>query len=232
MLGKRKRVTAYAGGSKRSKSIVSKVPRPRFKLLQSHQSKVQTSLKAVLTYAEPGIGLNPGAGLAATYVFAANGLYDPNITGVGHQPTGFDQLMALYNEYVVVGSTIKVSFTNYDNANPQVVGIALLDFPTTSNDIRNYIENGYCTWTTLSQRGGGKDTITLNHKADIRKFSNQDIIAEDNFKGVVSANPTDTHYFHVFAVAADNTTDSGIVICTIEINYDCIFRDNSFTALS
>lgn len=232
MLGKRKRVVPYGGGNKRTKSVVSKIPRPRFKLLAKHQSKVQTSLKAVLTYSEPGVGLNPGAGLAATYVFAANGLFDPNITGVGHQPTGFDQLMGLYNEYVVIGSTIKVVFSNIDNANPQTVGIALLDFNATSADIRNYIENGYCTWTTLSQRGGGKDTATLTLKADISKFSSQDVLTEDGFSGISTSNPDDTHFFHLFAVAADNSTDTGLVTAGVEINYDCVFRDNSFTALS
>jgi len=30
-----------------------------------------------------------------------NGLYDPNFTGVGHQPYGFDQLTPFYNNYLV-----------------------------------------------------------------------------------------------------------------------------------
>lgn len=42
-------------------------------------------------YVEGFIDLNPGAlGSNAPYTFSANGLYDPNITGSGHQPIGFD----------------------------------------------------------------------------------------------------------------------------------------------
>jgi len=43
--------------------------------------------------------LTTTSGAVSTYVFAANGLYDPNITGTGHQPMGFDQLLQFYNHY-------------------------------------------------------------------------------------------------------------------------------------
>lgn len=46
--------------------------------------------------------LDPAAGLSARQVFRMNGCYDPDLTGGGHQPLYFDQLMAMYtNAYVV-----------------------------------------------------------------------------------------------------------------------------------
>ena len=38
----------------------------------------------------------------ATYRFNLNNLYDPNRTGAGHQPYGFDQLVPIYNRYRVI----------------------------------------------------------------------------------------------------------------------------------
>ena len=55
--------------------------------------------------------LNPGLGSVASYVFRANGLYDPNYTGAGHQPYGFDQWMTYYNQFTVLGSKMKAIFT-------------------------------------------------------------------------------------------------------------------------
>ena len=45
--------------------------------------------------------------------FVANGAFDPNLTGVGHQPRGFDQFMAGYETFTVTGSKISVNFV-YD----------------------------------------------------------------------------------------------------------------------
>lgn len=53
------------------------------------------------------ITLSPG-GVATvrTHSFRGNSLYDPDSSGVGHQPLGFDQIMTLYRDYRVRGSKI------------------------------------------------------------------------------------------------------------------------------
>jgi len=56
---------------------------------------------------ENGVGLNPAIGAAAGYVFNLNSLHDPNTSGVGHQPTGFDQLIAIYEQLLfTVSNTV------------------------------------------------------------------------------------------------------------------------------
>ena len=43
--------------------------------------------------------------------YRANSIRDPNTAlTVGHQPRGFDQFMAIYKQFTVVGSTCSVSF--------------------------------------------------------------------------------------------------------------------------
>lgn len=48
------------------------------------------------------------SGTSVMRVFRGNGMYDPDRTGTGHQPYGFDQLSALYKYYSVRASSIKV----------------------------------------------------------------------------------------------------------------------------
>lgn len=223
----RSRSTSAKPSAKRTKRAVV----PRFRVLADNTQNIKQNTRVVLRYFEHGISVNPGAGTNGVYVFAANGLFDPNITGVGHQPVGFDQYMAMYNEYVVVGSTIKVSYATGSSVN-QVCGISLLDFATTTTDPRVYVENGNTVWSTLGTANSGRDVLHLTHEADISKFSTQDIITEDGFSGTSGANPDDTHFYHVWVCAADAGSDPTITLLNVEIRYDVIFRDPSLNALS
>lgn len=65
-------------------------------------------LVATLKYHE-NLYITCTAGGVQNQQFKLNGLYDPNITGTGHQPMYFDQYMALYNHFTVIGARIKVT---------------------------------------------------------------------------------------------------------------------------
>lgn len=56
--------------------------------------------------------LNAAGGYSAYYVFRGNSVFDPDYTGVGVQPYGYDQLCNadMYNFYRVASSSIKVYF--------------------------------------------------------------------------------------------------------------------------
>jgi hypothetical protein len=64
-----------------------------------------------------------------------NSLFDPNQTGVGHQPYGFDQLSSFYQQYIVhsfkvtllantIGSTAEVAICHALNSNAGFLSIA------------------------------------------------------------------------------------------------------------
>lgn len=229
----RKRVQASSTNARSVKKAKTKAIAPRFKTLSANTySGRPQSIRTTCFYHEQGVTINPGVGTAAAYIFAANGLYDPNITGTGHQPLGFDQYMALYGEYLVVGSTIKVTFANSSTTVPAYIGVFLEDLTTTDTSFSRYVENGNGVYSVADVANSGMGIKTLTHKADIRKFSHQDIFAEDNFSGTASANPNDTHYFHVVVAPFDAATDMSACYISVEIRYDVIFRDPILTAFS
>lgn len=51
-------------------------------------------------------------GTYGNYYFRANSCFDPDDSSVGHQPRGFDQWAAFYDNYVVLGSKITVYANN------------------------------------------------------------------------------------------------------------------------
>ncbi len=54
------------------------------------------------------------------WVFRLNSLYDPDFTYTGHQPYGFDQLAAIYGQYICTAVDVEVIATD-----PTVDGLAL-----------------------------------------------------------------------------------------------------------
>lgn len=75
------------------------------------------------------ISFNCTTGAVGTYTFFLNSGYDPNFTGTGHQPLGWDQWAVFYGAYVCTQAKWKLQVLNY-SAYQAVVG-TLLDNNTT-----------------------------------------------------------------------------------------------------
>jgi hypothetical protein len=176
--------------------------------------------RTTLSYAEK-ISINATSGVAATQVFSANGLYDPDVTGTGHQPRGFDQLMAMYDHYVVERARIVVRTDNSGNSRPGILAIMVRDSATASSEILDYLENNRAT-KGLTGCSGSKQQ-TFSHSVDVGKFlGRSNVLADPELKGSASANPTEQLYFHVSIGDTDDITNLNAVFCIMEIQYDVV----------
>ncbi len=66
-------------------------------------------------------------------VFRANGCFDPEVTGVGGQPRGFDQYSTLFDRYVVTSSKITVNAFQPTNAQPFMLSVRAHDSGVSSD---------------------------------------------------------------------------------------------------
>jgi len=153
-------------------------------------------------YYESGLTMTGAAGILTRYVFSANGAYDPNITGTGHQMMGFDQMMLFYEQYVVVRSKIKVTFWSA-TATPQRVAISLCPDTTVAASITDLVENGltvmsYCGNANTNGMFRGDSVLELT--CDVAKYfgrSRKDLIAGTEFYGTAAANPVEQVYYQI-----------------------------------
>lgn len=206
--------TSLSGGG-----LVSKSPMPKKFLFKTR-------------YCEPIVTIDPSvAGIPATHVFQANSLYDPDYTGVGHQPIGYDQIMPMYDHYTVIGSRIRVSATNTDGGTPQTIVVALKDNVTAINDVGRTIENGQCRWGVLSESvaGGATKTLTLGFSAN--KFFGCNVLDGDKYKGFEGGNPNEGAYFHI-TVAPLEGVDAASVRCNVTIEYVAVLTEPKVLAQS
>jgi len=147
-------------------------------------------------------------GVIGKYQFSCNGMFDPNITGTGHQPMYFDQMSALYNHYTVIGSKLKITVSpSVTNEDGFYTGCYLDDDTTTSNitDI-----------TAVSEATSGKIRMfspnaqvphVYNRKWSAKKTFGGSVLGNDNLQGTPAGNPSEQTYytFAIQSFGADTT---------------------------
>lgn len=183
--------------------------------------------KTTLRYNEPqGATLNPGAaGIVSTYMFSANGLYDPNISAGGHQCSGWDQLMTMYDHATVIAARITVNFFNTDTTNAQIVGIDIRDNNITETDVRPIIESGMCKYRVLAPAGNGRSSATLTYNLNPNKFLGlSKPLSTALVRNTVSSNPVEQAYFHIWG-APQAQVDSGAITIDATIDYVVVFTE-------
>lgn len=182
-----------------------------------------------LTYSEVGNTITATTGTPNTYFYSANGLFDPNITGVGHQPLGFDQMMAMYEHYTVTSSKISVHVINSSSAGVYGAFALYLSPDTTQiTTVSQLIENGQIAWKRLMPINvyGSMGSLSLdcNIPAYFARNSNKRQLVEDtHLSGDIAANPAEQVYFGILsfeATGASNTVSNNFIV---EIEYEVIF---------
>jgi len=177
--------------------------------------------------------LGAAMGAVGVHQYRANGMYDPDYTGAGHQPYGFDQLMAKYNHFTVLKCKCHLKITSVV-AQDSVYGICLTD--TNGQVAAAYAMNGYETVMEMPFR-----SKTLLHSIptdveasrscalwfDAAKFfgkSQSQIAGERDYRGTVAADPNELAYFEVFCLSP-----GGIEVndkaCQIELDYFAVFTE-------
>lgn len=185
---------------------------------------LQDRVRTRLVYAED-ILFSSSTSLTGTIQFALNGLFDPNLTGVGHQPRFFDQFMTYYNSYSVMGAKVVVR--------------AIVDGDDT---VQGWMTVNASTGdTTWGVPGGIAESIEMGNPYKIitndrystfsRYFSvpkiygrsRQYILDDTLFSGNASVNPSNTGKINIQVQNLDLSTTT-TVRAVVTIYYDCIFN--------
>jgi len=175
--------------------------------------------------------LDPGASQAvAMVIYSANGMFDPGVTAGAVQPRGYDELMSLYDHYCVVGSRCKVQFSSpAATTEPAIVGISLKDNPTTVTSLRSVLEDT----RTKTKNMNSDQSATVYQNFSARKFFGRgNPLSNDDLRGVVTAQPAEQAYYHVWATATSPTGNLGVVNVIVTIEFLAILSEQAQPAIS
>lgn len=194
-------------------------------------NRVHTCLKYKDSFTQ---SMTPGLG--ANYQFRMNSLYDPDVTGTGHQPYKYDQFTpGIFTRYRVYSCAWKVTFFAAGSA-------YLCTVCPTNGNLAVAVTNG-ATFNAVGElpfsesKGfgtGGTPNSVFVGKIDLNElggYTPAEYLADDRFQAQYNADPTEVFLLNCcyYWPAVLGTVD---VHFMVELCYDCELLDPPISAQS
>lgn len=157
----------------------------------------------------------------ALQVYRANSIFDPDQTGIGHQPLGHDEWNKFYTKYTVISSKITVkALGNNNTLLPFILGVLI------NNDNLPVIVSG----TGMLEQGRSRYCLMSGTTNGLPGYVTQTYSAKKwhNLKNVhdayglladFGANPPDQVYFIIFVQTPDGVSGGSVCYGTVAIEY-------------
>lgn len=207
---KRKATTGYSRAKKKQLTSYSKPVLARNVI---GRAGLGTMKVTKMVYVEKGLISTGTLGAAGFYQYRLNSIFDPNLTGVGRQPSTHDQMAVLFETYTVTQCDFKITFVNNLDNNSLVVGYYIADRSTTNTDVTVICEQGLTDWKIINRNTSGNTVAHFQGSVDIPKlmgFNKEQYISSSNYQTLFGANPADVAYVTLFA--ADSINGGSVTI--------------------
>lgn len=172
-------------------------------------SRFITKLKYSQTFSVSG-------SLTTPYQFNLNSIFDPDRTGTGTQPYGYDQLAGLYNRYRVVSCSYVVS--GYNATSPIRVAAFPSNNTTVVGTVSEAIMQPRCKF--IHQNPGANQKV-LKGKVYIPALMGRNksqYMADDDYQAQIAANPNELAILSVYSAGTLDGPVSGTSL-TIVLTY-------------
>lgn len=191
-------------------------------------------IKVRLRYVDEYV-MTSTAGSTVTQTFRMNSIFDPDFTGVGHQPYGHDQWSPLYTTYVVLGSKLKATWsplTEDDVATSRgpwnVLTVGDDDGSVPGSALAS-CELPRCDNKVLGSKVGGNNIkVTSLTYSPVRDLGLDPF--DDTVGAAVGSNPSRIYFGSCQSNDANSTTSS--VMLKVEMEFLVLFRGSKNQAQS
>lgn len=160
-----------------------------------------------------------------SYKMNLNSIYDPDFTGGGHQPYGFDQLAALYNRYRVIACGYRIQLAVVSTAS----SIMLTAMPSNQNvtagtgsEIRENPRAKYIV------QNPGASAVVLSGKSYLPSLVGRNkaqYMADDRYQALVTANPSEDAFLNIQTFSPSTDVPLGSVAVQVVMEYTVEFFD-------
>lgn len=148
-------------------------------------------------------------------IYRANDLFDPWFSGSGSQPRPFDQLMAQFRNFIVLGSKIVVDFSfggGSSTSNSMICAVTVRDGSVAMSTAKDVMEHPRTSFKNLTAES---DHIRVINKYSWRLTGGSDPLDNNHLYGTTAASPVEQFYYHLNAwcpnAGSENAFASGYI---------------------
>jgi len=155
--------------------------------------------------------------------FRLNSIYDPDYTGAGHQPYGFDTYELLYSRYRVFSASWVLKADNIEQSDPVTFVLVPSNVLGATTSVEQSAEMPRAKWRICAP---GVQAV-LNGRINLASLNGQsstEFRGNDRVQSQVSTNPAEVALLNIIAQGTGNT---GVYTCAyhITIMYHVEFFD-------
>lgn len=164
------------------------------------------------------------------YAFNLNSIYDPNRTGLGHQPYGHDTLATLYNRYRVISCAWRINVLMGASTSPVQVAAQPANELLTTVSVNEMRENPRAKY--ILQNTGAESRVLKGHTyiPSLVGRSKQQYMSDDRYQAQIGASPLEAAILNV--LTADVTDTAAVVSLQVMLEYTVEFFDIKHLAQS
>lgn len=179
------------------------------------------AIRIVLPWTWCGNLSEAAASAGVSYSLGVNNLYDPNFTGAGAQPIGYDQYSALYSRYRAVSVRYRISFAQRTTI-PARVGLYLSPQSTLPADPNSWtVQNKTAKQAMLGVYTGGNNVANFTgvvNLAELFGITQQEYRADQDFTAGTGSGPARLGFMHIWA------SSCGGVVATVDYTVSLWFE--------
>ncbi len=157
-------------------------------------------------------------------IFSASNLDDPDVSGIGHQPRGYDEIQALFNHWVVLSSKCTVQWVTAGGGATRPAMYCMIKLGDNNvgiTIINEFMEDRNIKYK-LANPGGSQTQVSQYYNAK-RFFTVTDPLDNDLLRGSLGSGPTDNAFYHIGTANAFASEDTPSYAFQVIIDYKCVF---------
>lgn len=186
-----------------------------------------------MKYAEQLNIVGPALGGLTQYAFNLNSIFDPNRTGVGHQPYGHDTMATIYNRYRVVRCNYVISGFAIGGSTGDSYGIIAAmpsnELAAVTGGVSEVQENPKVKFVTQAPNDGSKVLRGSVYIPSLMGRTKAQYMADDRFQATFGSSPSELGILNVFSGLMNGASEQ--ITCKLNVVLEYVVECFDFKQL-